>query len=226
MTRTAALCLATALAVASCAGSGDKAGSKPTVTTSPSPSSTVKVPKAVKLTAVGAGLHLGDKATVIYEPDQTRGTVLDLTVQKVALGSIKDFSGFILPPEVQKSTPYYVDVTVKNVGEGTVGGQAVPLWGVDATNTLLPPAKFTASFGRCPSDPLPKTFKPQDSFSTCLVYLAPNEGRMKAVSFRPNQKFNPIQWTGDIPTPSASATKAPTTGASKGSGKGSGSKNG
>jgi hypothetical protein len=201
VTRTAALCLTTALVVASCGGSDEKSTEKPTVTTSPSPSSTVKVPDAVKLTDVGADLSFGDKATVIYEPDQKSGTVLDLTVKKAEQGTLKDFSGFILDPRTRKSTPYYVDVTVKNVGEGTVGGKPVPLWGVDGENTLLPPAKFTARFGRCPSDPLPKKLKPEDSFSTCLVFLAPDEGTMKAVSFRPNQQFDPIEWTGDIPTP-------------------------
>ncbi|HEX6877129.1 MAG TPA: hypothetical protein VF165_15840 [Nocardioidaceae bacterium] len=220
VTRAAALCLATGLVVASCGGSNDEAGQKPTVTTSPSPSSTVKVPQAVALTEVGADLSFGDTATVIYEPDQKSGTVLDLRVEKAEQGSIKDFSGFILDDQTKKSTPYYVDVQVKNVGEGTVGGQAVPLWGVDGENTLLPPARFTATFDRCPSDPLPKKFEPEDSFSTCLVFLAPNEGAMKAVSFRPNQQFDPIQWTGEILTPKPEPKK--TQGGKKSKGKNGG----
>lgn len=199
--------MATGLVLASCGGSGENASEKPTVSTSPSPSSTVKVPKTVNLTEVGADLNFGDTATVIYEPDQNTGTVLDLSVEKATQGSIKDFSGFILDEQTKKSTPYYVDVKVKNVGEGTVGGQSVPLWGVDGQNTLLPPARFTASFDRCPSAPMPKKFAPEASFSTCLVFLAPNEGTMKAVSFRPNQQFDPIQWTGDITTPSPKPKK-------------------
>lgn len=201
--------LASALLLAACGGSGDKASEQPTASTSPSPSSTVKVPQAVKLTDVGANLSFGDTATVIYEPDQHSGTVLELTVKKATEGSIKDFSGYILDERTRSSTPYYVDVSVKNVGEGEVGATPVPLWGVDAKNTLLPPAAFTTPFHRCPSEKLPSGFKPDASFSTCLVFLAPDTGTMKAVSFRPNQQFDPIQWTGDIATPSPAPKPKP-----------------
>lgn len=200
--------LAAALVLASCGGDGEGAAESPAVTTSPSPSSTVNVPEAVELTDVGADLAFGDPATVIHEPDQKSGTVLELTVKKATEGTIKDFSGFILDDYTRTSTPYYVDVTVKNVGEGTLAGGAVPLWGVDAKNTLLPPASFTTTFDRCPSEPLPKKFEPEASFSTCLVFLAPDKGTMEAVSFRPNQEFDPIRWTGEITTPKPEPKKS------------------
>jgi len=208
ITRSAAATLAAALVLASCGGDGEEAAESPTVTTSPSPSSTVNVPQAVELTEVGADLTFGDTAQVIHEPDQKSGTVLDLTVEKAVRGTIKDFSGFILDDYTRTSTPYYVDVTVKNVGDGTIGGGAVPLWGVDAKNTLLPPASFTTTFSRCPSEPLPKKFAPKASFSTCLVFLAPDKGTMDAVSFRPNQEFDPIRWTGEITTPKPEPKKS------------------
>ncbi len=210
MVRPAAVTVVAALLLASCGGSDDKAAKEPTTTTSPSPSSTVKVPETAKLTDVGADLSFGETATVIYEPDQKTGSVLQLTVKKAARGTIKDFSGFILDPRTRAATPYYVDVAVKNVGEGDVGGSPVPLWGVDAKNTLLPPAAFTATFSRCPSEKLPKSFKPGASISTCLVFLAPDQGTMQAVSFRPNQQFDPIKWTGDITTPSPKPKPSPT----------------
>ena len=206
--RSAAVTLAAALVLASCGGDGEEAAESPAVTTSPSPSSTVNVPEAVELTDVGADLAFGDPATVIHEPDQKSGTVLELTVKKATEGTIKDFSGFILDDYTRTSTPYYVDVTVKNVGEGTLAGGAVPLWGVDAKNTLLPPASFTTTFDRCPSEPLPKKFEPEASFSTCLVFLAPDKGTMEAVSFRPNQEFDPIRWTGEITTPKPEPKKS------------------
>jgi hypothetical protein len=196
-----ALALCALLVLASCGNGADEASPEPLVSTSPSPSSTVNVPETVELTEVGADLSFGDKATVIYEPDQKTGTVLELTVKSAVQGSVKDFSGFILDDYTRTSTPYYVKVRVENVGEGVVGDAPVPLWGVDAKNTLLPPASFTTTFRRCPSENLPKKFKPEDTLSTCLVFLAPDKGTMKAVSFRPNQEFDPIQWTGEIATP-------------------------
>jgi hypothetical protein len=205
MTRTSRAVAVTATAVlllASCGGEQvEEAAETPTPTVSPSPSSTVSVPPTVELTEVGAGLSFGDTATVIYEPNQKRGTVLELTVKDATQGTTKDFSGFILDDYTKAATPYYVDVEVANVGEGDVGGAVVPLWGVDAGNTLLPPATFTTTFRRCPSQPLPKKFGPDKTFSTCLVFLAPDKGTMEAVSFRPNQEFDPIRWTGEIATP-------------------------
>lgn len=208
-TRVAALTVASALVLASCGGgSGEEAEPtssaetpSPSVSVSPSPSSTVSVPPAVALTEVGADLSFGDAATVIHEPDQKTGTVLELTVRGATKGSVKDFSSFILDEYTKTATPYYVDVTVENVGESRVGGTAVPLWGVDANNTLLPPAAFTSSFQRCESDQLPKKFSPGDKLRTCLAFLVPDKSTMESVSYRPNQQFDPIVWTGDITTP-------------------------
>lgn len=173
----------------------------PSPSVSPSPSSTVNVPASVGLTEVGADLAFGDTATVIFEPNQKQGTVLELTVEGVEQGSLKDFSGFILDDYTKAATPFYADVQVNNVGEGEVGGAGIPLWGVDGKNTLLPAASFTTPFRRCPSEPLPEKFGPGKSFETCLVLLAPDKGTLEAVSFRPNQEFDPIQWTGEITTP-------------------------
>jgi len=205
--RLCALALTTALVLAACGNGADEAAEQPTPRVSPSPSSTVTVPESVSLTDVGAELSFGDTATVIYEPDQRRGAVLELTVDKAVQGSIRDLSAFVLDERARASTPYYVDVTVENVGDGDVGGAAVPLWGVDADNVLLPPATFTTTFPRCPSEPLPRRFGPATSFKTCLVFLAPERGTLQAVSFRPNQDFDPIEWTGEIATPAPAAKK-------------------
>jgi hypothetical protein len=200
---------AAVLVLSSCAGeSSEEPAESPSVSTSPSPSSTVNVPASVELTEVGADLSFGDSATVIYEPTQKRGSVLEVTVKNAKQGSTKDFTGFILDDYTKKATPYYVDVTVENVGESNVGGVAVPVWGVDQTNTLLPPATFTTTFRRCPSEQLPKKFGSGESFSTCLVFFAPDKGTLKAVSFRPNQEFDPIEWTGEIATPEPEPKKS------------------
>jgi len=210
---------AAVLVLSSCAGeSSEQPAETPSVSTSPSPSSTVNVPASVELTEVGAALSFGDSATVIYEPTQKRGSVLEVTVKKAEQGSTKDFTGFILDDYTKKATPYYVDVTVENVGESNVGGVAVPVWGVDQTNTLLPPATFTTTFRRCPSEQLPKKFGSGESFSTCLVFFAPDKGTLKAVSFRPNQEFDPIEWTGEIATPEPEPKKSKKQGTKKNNG--------
>ncbi len=164
-----------------------------------SPTADVTVPEGVAVTAQGTDLSFGDSAVVAFEPDQKVSSLLELTVTKAREGSLDDFKGFVLDDEYKRKANYfYVDVTVKNVGEGDVGGAPVPLWGVNADNTLLPPVNFTTEFKKCPSAPLPKKFGPGDSVDTCLVYLSPDNGTLESMSFRPDQAFDPIEWTGPI----------------------------
>jgi hypothetical protein len=203
--RSAALLAALALALTGCGGGdGEKPTTKPTVSL---PTGDVNVPTGVTLTKAGAQLKFGEKATVAYEPNAQRNTVLELTVNKAAQGTIADLSSYVLDDRTKSSTPYYVDVTVTNVGDGDVGQTPIPLWAVDNTNTLIQASSFTNSFARCPSTPLPTTFAPNATVTTCLVFLVPNHGTLTGLSFRPLQAVAPIVWTGDV-APAATAPPA------------------
>jgi hypothetical protein len=168
----------------------------------------------VELTDQGSRLSYADSAKVIFESTENKGSVLELTVRSVREGRLRDFSGFILDDSYkQKASYYYARVTVKNVGQGDVGGAAVPLWGVDKANTLLPAVNFTTEFRACPSRKLPRRFLPGAALTTCLVYLAPDKGALEAVSYRPSQQYDPITWTGPVskPLPVKKPAKKPTT---------------
>lgn len=201
-----ALLLAGAMTLSACGGSGAAQASQsssdsPSASATPTPS--VAVPSGVTLTAPGTSLSFGQTATVPYQPNDKRSTVLELTVTSVTRARLKDFSAYVLDDRTKASTPYYVKVKVKNVGTGDVGGTDVPLWAVDQKNVLIHSSSFTNSFARCPSPNLPKGFGPSSTLSTCLVYLVPDHGTLTATSFRPLQAFDPITWTGQITTPSA-----------------------
>jgi hypothetical protein len=210
---TLALLLPAALLAAGCSGSGDDSKASTKASASPTPSSTVKVPAGIALTDQGSKLRFGDTSRVIFESAKGRGSVLQLRVTSVRRGSLADFKGFILDDDYKKKAAYYyAHVQVKNVGAGDVGGVPVPVWGVNADNTLLPAVNFTTGFPRCPSKPLPSTFASGASLDTCLVFLSPNRSALTAVSYRPSQQFNPIVWTGTIGKPIRStATKKPST---------------
>ena len=202
--RSAALLAAFALALTGCGGGdGEKPTTKPTVSL---PTGDVNVPAGVELTKAGAQLKFGQKATVAYEPNAQRNTVLELTVNKAAQGTIADLSSYVLDDRTKASTPYYVDVSVTNVGDGDVGQTPIPLWAVDDANTLIQASSFTNSFSRCPSTPLPTTFAPNATVTTCLVFLVPDHGTLTGLSFRPLQAVAPIVWTGDV---SPAATTPP-----------------
>lgn len=167
-----------------------------------SPTADVSVPEGVEVTAQGSDLEFGETATVVFEPNQKKSTLLDLTVKSARKGRLSDFEGFILDDDYKRKANYfYVKVAVENVGDKNVGGSPVPLWGVNEENTLLPAVNFTTAFKPCASTPLPKRFKSGDSVDTCLVYLAPNKGSLESMSFRPDQAFDPIEWTGEVKPP-------------------------
>lgn len=200
LTAAAAVLAATGL-LSSCGGGDARSAA---TSASPSPSTTVNVPDGVSLTEGGAELGFGDSASVVFEPNKRRGSVLRLTVEKVSRGSLDDFSGFVLDSTLKSSRPYYAEVRVENVGESDVGGFAVPLYLADGTDTLRQASTFTTEFERCESKSLPRRFGPEDTFKTCLVYLAPKPARFEAVSFRPPQDFEPIAWTGAVSKPKKS----------------------
>lgn len=171
------------------------------------PSSSGPTSQVQELTEQGAELSFGQPATVAFEPTAKKRSVLRLTVRGVKRGKLSDFDGFILDDTYERrASYYYARVTVTNVGTGDVGGAAVPLWGVNAKNVLLPPVSFTTDFARCPSRRLPETFAEGASLRTCLVYLSPDTGGLASVSFRPDKDFVPIAWDGPI-QPAATARK-------------------
>jgi hypothetical protein len=208
--RWSALLVVTALALAGCGGA-EKPTTKPSVTL---PTGNVNVPAGVTLTKAGTQLKFGEKATVAYEPNSERNTVLELTVASATQGTIADLGTYVLDDRTKASTPYYVNVSVKNVGDGDVGQTPIPLWAVDDANTLIQASSFTNAFARCPSTPLPTTFAPNATVTACLVYLVPDQGKLTGVSFRPLQAVAPIVWTGTIepaatPTPPKKKKKTP-----------------
>ena len=202
LTRTAALLLAAALTVAGCSSSSSSDGAPPDSSGTPTPSASetpyLPVPAGVELTPPGSQLSVGDHAVVAYEPRQDVVGALDIQVTKLEKTSIDDFSAWQLTDDQKKSNPYYVRATIENVGDTDLGGRPVPLYVVNDQNVLLEPTPFASSFDACPSTPFPDKFKPGDEAKVCLVYLAPNHGQLVSVSFRPEETFNPITWTGDV----------------------------
>ncbi|NPC98316.1 hypothetical protein [Nocardioides sp. zg-DK7169] len=173
-------------------GSGD--GSE-----SPSVEPYLPVPDGVELTAPGSALGLGDTAVVAWEPRQKKVGVLEVTVERLERTTFeRSFGGWKLDDAVRRTTPYFVRAKVANVGASDLGGAEVPLYIVDGKNRLVSYSRFASRFQPCASTDLPKPFRPGQERSICLVYLAPERGRLTAVSFRPTEQFDPITWTGKV----------------------------
>ena len=176
-------------------GSGSGTG---TATASPS----AIVENGVELTPQGTELSVGDAARVAYEPRQGLVGVLEIKVTRLEKTSFqKSFVGWDLDAQTRKSTPYFVRVTVTNLGTTQLGGRRVPLYIVDGKNALLEATSFASDFPPCTPGSFPEKFGPGKSVKACLVYLAPDRGDLEAVSFRPGQDYDPITWTGELKSP-------------------------
>ncbi len=157
------------------------------------------VPAGVELTPQGSLLDVGDAAVVAYEPRQDLVGVLGIKVTKLERTTLNEsFSNWVLDKKSAKSRPYFVRAKVSNAGNTDLSGRPVPLYIVDGTGSLVEATGFTERFGPCPDGVLPKKFAPGDVAKVCLVFLAPDRGKLTAVSFRPEQAFDQITWTGEI----------------------------
>ncbi len=186
--------------LAGSSGTGGGGGTSGTTTSAggSSPTSTATAVQGVALTAQGTKLTLGKAAKVSWHPTQKKTGVIRVAVTKLERVPISVFHDWRLDPATAKSTPFYVHATVTNLGTTPLSGVPVPLYLLDGRNTLLQASTFRAQFSACPSTPLPTKFTQGKRTSACLVYFAPNHGKLVAVSFRPSQDFDAITWTGKV----------------------------
>jgi hypothetical protein len=185
---------------------GTSATPQPSGSSSPS-SSSASVVDGVKLSPQGSKLKVGDRATVSWNPNQKKTGVIKVSVTKLQQVPISTFSDFRLTGTVRRSTPYFVHATVTNVGKSDLSHVPVPLYLLDARNTLLQTSTFQALFPPCPSSPLPATFTRGHTASVCLVYFVPKHGKLVAISFRPTEDFDAITWTGPVAKPKSKSGK-------------------
>lgn len=167
-------------------------------------------------TPPGTELQLRQPAIVDWSPKAGVVGKLAISVDAMQTTTFKQaFSGWKLDSQLQSRAPYFVRATVRNAGGTDLGGNDVPLWGLDADNNLVEPAAFTEAFKPCEPKTLPTPFPPGTSMQVCLVVLVPDQGRLEGVSYRPNEDFAPITWKGDLsaytpsPTPSGSPRQSP-----------------
>lgn len=199
-----ALSLTVGLAAAGCSGGGSETAEDPTPSTSPTPS----LAEGVELTEPGTELALGETATVLSQPRQTTSSALDLTVTKVTRSTIADFSSYVVDERLRAATPYYVEVSVENVGEADLGNTDIPLFVAASDDTLIEASNFLTPFEKCPSTPLPESFAAGASVDTCLAFLLAEGVEFESVAYAP-ALGDLVTWSGEISTPAPEPTKPP-----------------
>lgn len=209
------LALAAATMAAGCGGGDDEATvtetvvetvSAPAETTATTPAETTETTEAAAapaaaggITPAGSTLKMGETATIAYDDSSSgKKTTIEVTPQGIEKGSIDDFKNIDLDADQKAATPFYVKVSVKNVGKGDLG-DSEPGSYIDAVddrgqeqNEII----FFGDFERCPSADV-KSFKPGDSYETCLTYLVPGGGSiegMRWIMFDEKSGKSNIDW--------------------------------
>jgi hypothetical protein len=137
------------------------------------------------LTPGGSTLKLGAAATIAYE-DSSKHLKSTITVAptKIEKGSIDDFKNISLDADQKTATPYYAQVTVRNIGKTDLTGTdpASYIDGVDDRGQRQNEIIFFGDFARCDGSD-PKSLKPGESYDTCLTYLIPKGGSIVGMTW-------------------------------------------
>ena len=185
--------LAVALVAGGCSGDDDSDSSSSASTTVPVPKG-FDLPQGVTLTKGGTVLATGKPASVVYEPGDKATSAVTVNVKAVRKGAIKDFAFFSLDAKSKASTPYYVDVSVRNDGPAGLGGAALPLFAHDSANTIFPPNELVGTFRPCRNQTVPSSFLPGASASLCLVFLVPKGTTLQTVDLQTGSSQDAIRW--------------------------------
>lgn len=93
------------------------------------------------------------------------------------------------------SNIYYATVRVRNVGNGNLGGQLLPLYAVVSATQVVPPVSFGSTFPPCNQRPLRQPFRKNAGAKICLAFLAPRHGRVTQIDWRTPKSNQAISWT-------------------------------
>jgi len=204
MIRSVAVATLLALSLAACAD--DEAGTEPTPEATPT---TTVIPDGLTPTDPGTALEYGDPATIAWQPAAELTGVLDVTVESVEEQRKSVLEGWLRDESMKQSRPYFVTVSLANVGETDLAGQVVPLYLRDDRGTIGAPWTLGGDFTACQSGPLPAPFDAGATGEVCLLYLAPDGARIDDMVFQPTEDYDPITWSGDVAPPPEAAPSRP-----------------
>jgi hypothetical protein len=118
---------------------------------------------------------------------------LQVTVDSIKKGSLKDFNGIQLNSNEKASTPYYATVRITNVGPTSFNTSsndpAISVEGVDDTGNTDTSVTCFGTFPPCPDADTPNPLRAGQSFQTCLTYLVP--GGITKVAYTARTRTRP-----------------------------------
>ena len=198
-------------AMSGCGGDSDDEGDSAGAANTTTPAETATTPPTTDdaapagdggsgaVTVAGSTLPIGKAATIAYD-DASKHIKSTITVAptKIEKGAIADFKNIKLDADQKTATPYYAQVTVRNIGQADLTGTdpAGYIDGIDDRGQRQNEIIFFGDFDRCDGT-APKSLKPGESYDTCLTYLVPGGGSivgMRWIFFDQKTGKSDINW--------------------------------
>lgn len=159
----------------------------------------IELPPGVQLTPQGEVLETGEPGTTVLDLGNGASSAVTAVVRDVREGDLDDFSMFTLDESGKTSTPYYVDVSVRNEGPAGLGGVSLPLYLHSDADVLHPATGLVGDFEPCPASALPAQFLAGSSERVCFVYLVPKGQVAESVDLVPSRESDTLRWAVEAP---------------------------
>lgn len=147
------------------------------------------------LTAPGTMLGAGETATLL-EATSDAESVVEATVSQPRVGDISDLADHELPDSFKDGVPHYLDISVRNVGDGDLSNGSFRLQGLTSGGQLII-AAVVPGFDTCDSESFPSGFTNGESVDTCVVFMLPDGDSLAGVQYVPDNREegdDPIRW--------------------------------
>lgn len=180
----------------------DKASARPsTSATTETPGPYLEAPVGVTLTEPGTQLDLGEHGVIAFERRQKQVGVLSVTVERIERTSFQEsFPNWDVDDVTAARTPYFVRLSVTNVGEIDLGGLQLDnvIWADDGTTLEAPNYYTKEQQPACVGGPLPIAFRTGSTVELCQIYYIAPDHELESISFRPPAGLADVTWVGEF----------------------------
>jgi hypothetical protein len=159
------------------------------------PSSSAAAEPAGDVTAPGSKLKVGDRAVVPFKFGTDKQGTIAITVTAIEQGANADLAKF--GDKAKGIVPFYIRVSVENVGGTDLAYSSVSLRGLGAdgksTGVII-----SGETDKCQSETAKRDFTTAGSkYETCVLQAAREGSRITAASFDKGDDYlkSPVVWT-------------------------------
>jgi hypothetical protein len=144
------------------------------------------------LTPPGTHLAFGKNAIVGWVPQSQDGTgahkgiKMQVAVESIQKGTLRDFANVNLDAKEKKDTPYYVTLRLTELQNAAVpqdSDPAITFTAIDDRGQAQESITVLGTFQRCDEVSAPKALVSGKSYSTCMTYLIPGGGSIQSVKW-------------------------------------------